>query len=220
MVVVDVNAAAMGRTVARLESRGGGVMGLAADVRLARDCDRVVDSVAGAWGRIDVLVNNAGIGDLSMGTIRTTDERWRDVLEVDLGGPFYMCRAAIRHMTVSGGVIVNVSSVGGVYGGAGASYSAAKAGVIGLTKNIAMQYAGRGIRCNAVCPGTTVTPMVDPEKRDEFDADMMAASIRHFDESIGVLQPEEQAAVILFLSSDDSKGVTGQYLVADGGRFL
>ncbi|MCR4443439.1 MAG: SDR family NAD(P)-dependent oxidoreductase [Peptococcaceae bacterium] len=220
VAVVDVDKAAMEGTVALLKSQGGEAIGLKANICFPEDCERVMEQTAETWGRIDVVVNNAGIGDMFMGTINTSDEHWKRVLEVNLTGTFYICRAAVRHMAGKGGVIVNVSSVGGVYGCAGASYSAAKAGVIGLTKNIAMQYAGRGIRCNAVCPGTTVTPLLALGNRDEFDSDMMKAAGKHFDKTIQPVQPEDQAKVILFFACDESKAITGQCLVSDNGRFL
>ena len=118
-------------------------------------------------------------------------------------------------------MIVNISSVEGVYGSAGVSYSAAKAGVLGLTKNIAIQYAGTGIRCNAICPGTTLTPMImNRENFANADKSMREAAGKHHDLSLPPVQPNEQAKAILFFACDDSSAVNGQYLVVDRGAFL
>lgn len=221
VVAADLDGEAAASTASGLEAQGGRALAVRADISQAVDCRALLSAALSEFGRVDVLVNNAGINDRAMGVIRTGDALWEKVLAVNLTGTFQMCRAGVEAMLPrGGGVIVNVSSVGGVYGCAGSSYSASKAGVIGLTKNIAMQYAGRGIRCNAVCPGSTVTPLLSEGDRDQFDADMMEASGKHFDRTIPPLRPEEQASTILFFACDESRAITGQVLVVDGGRFL
>jgi NAD(P)-dependent dehydrogenase (short-subunit alcohol dehydrogenase family) len=173
------------------------------------------------FGRIDVLVNNAGIVDQHTPVIRATDELWDAVIAVNLTGTFSLCRAALRHMTVAGaGSIVNVSSIAGAYGNGGGAYSASKYGVIGLTKNIAIQYAGTPVRCNAVCPGPTPTALNTPEELERFDAEFMQICARHTDMSVGTSDPLDQAEAILFLAGDSARYVTGQVLVVDRGMCL
>lgn len=221
VIASDINAESMAETVSSIQQKGGKVHSILADISKEVDCHRLISDSVSIFGRVDVLVNNAGVGDQAMGVLRTEDALWQKVVSINLTGTFQMCRSAVEAMLAQGsGVIVNVSSVGGVYGCAGSSYSASKAGIIGLTKNIAMQYAGRGIRCNAVCPGSTLTPLLNADHREAFDMDMMEASGKHFDHTIAPLRPEEQASAILFFASDESKAVTGQTIVVDGGRFL
>ena len=120
-------------------------------------------------------MNNAGISDRHTAAVRTTDELWDEVIAADLTSVFYFCREVLRHMIEAGtGSIVNVGSIGGVYMNAGVAYSAAKAGVNGLTRNLALQYSGTGIRCNWVNPGPTPTELNSPEKLATFDKELQA----------------------------------------------
>jgi NAD(P)-dependent dehydrogenase (short-subunit alcohol dehydrogenase family) len=170
---------------------------------------------------MDILVNNAGISDRHTPTIRQTDPLWDQVIGTDLTSVFYFCREALKYMVqAKEGVIVNLSFIGGVYGNSGASYSAAKAGVIGLTKNIAVQYAGTKIRCNAVCPGPTPTELNTPEQLAKFDQEFMAICARHTDHSVGDSEVIDQANAILFLASGESRCITGQSLTVDRGMCL
>jgi NAD(P)-dependent dehydrogenase (short-subunit alcohol dehydrogenase family) len=118
------------------------------------------------------------------------------------------------------GVIVNVSSICGIYGNAGVPYSAAKAGVNGLTRNIAIQYSGTNIRCNAVCPGPTPTELNTPEQLVKFDQEFMEICERHADNSVGKSEAIDQANAILFLASDEARYITGQLLIVDRGMCL
>jgi NAD(P)-dependent dehydrogenase (short-subunit alcohol dehydrogenase family) len=170
---------------------------------------------------VDILVNNAGIADKHRPTLAVTDEFWDDVMSTDLTSVFHYCREALTVFTEKQrGVIVNVSSIGGVYANAGAAYSAAKAGEIALTRNIALQYAGTQIRCNAIAPGPTPTALNTPEALATFDADFMEICARHSDLSVGVSDARDQANAILFLASDESRCITGQTLVVDRGMCL
>ena len=140
---------------------------------------------------------------------------------MNLTGTFYFCREALRHMVeAQAGSIVNVSSIAGAYGNGGAAYSASKYGVIGLTRNIAIQYAGSAIRCNAVCPGPTPTALNTPEEMERFDTEFMGICARHTDLSVGVSDPLDQAEAILYLAGDAARYVTGQVLVVDRGMCL
>ncbi len=205
----------------KIEKAGGKALVVPGDATKVGDVRNVIEQTIETFGKIDILVNNAGISDRHTATIRVTDQFWDEVVGTDLTSVFYFCREALNHMAPAGeGVIVNVSSIGGVYGNAGASYSAAKAGVIGLTKNIAIQYAGTKIRCNAVCPGPTPTELNTPEQLATFDQEFMEICERHTDHSVGDSEVIDQANAILFLANDESRCITGQSLVVDRGMCL
>jgi NAD(P)-dependent dehydrogenase (short-subunit alcohol dehydrogenase family) len=176
------------------------------------------------FGKIDILVNNAGIGDFHYAITRTSDEMWQEICDVNQTGVFNCCRAALKHMeAVSGGSIVNISSIAGVFGSAGVAYSATKAAIIGITKNIAMQYAGRGIRCNAVCPGPTQWTSLNwpPEETvAKLDQEMREITGNHWNNFTPWTTREDQANAVLFFASDESKCITGQYIVVDNGKTL
>jgi len=206
--------------VSDIEAAGGKAAYIAADLTSPEKCANVVEQVVAKFGRIDVLVNNAGIPDKHMPTTRTTNELWDQVISVDLSGVFYMCRAALKYMEEHRyGSIINISSIG-ARGLAGAAYSSAKAGVIALTHNIAIQFAGKGIRCNATLPGPTPTELNKPESLAAFDAEMRDLTSRHFDLSVPECNSEDQANAILFFASDESKSITGQCLTVDNGATL
>ena len=205
----------------RIEDGGGTALAVPADVTRVDDCRRLCDEAVARFGRIDVLVNNAGIVDQHTPTVRVTDELWDTVMAVNLTGTFYLCREFLLRLREGQTAnIVNVSSIAGVYGNGGAAYSASKYGVIGLTKNIAIQYAGTGVRCNAVCPGPTPTELNTPDKLAQFDAEFTQTCARHTDMTVGESDVSDQAEAILFLASDAARYVTGQVLVVDRGMCL
>lgn len=205
---------------ADIEAAGGRADYLVADLSIRAGCEAAVEFAVATHGRVDVLVNNAGIPDKHMPTTRTSDELWDQVIAVDLTGVFYLCRATLKHMEArSSGSIINISSIG-ARGLAGASYSSAKAGLLSLTRNIAIQFAGKGIRCNATLPGPTPTELNTPEALATFDKEMPGITARHFDLSVPEANTEDQAAAILFFASDESKAVTGQCLTVDNGATL
>jgi NAD(P)-dependent dehydrogenase (short-subunit alcohol dehydrogenase family) len=205
---------------AEIEKAGGKALAVRGDVRVLADVKNVVAQAIATFGRIDILVNNAGILDKHMPTVRTTDELWNDVIATDLTGVFYYCREVLPHMEKAGvGSIVNVASIGGIYMSAGVPYSAAKAGVNGLTRNIALQYAGTGIRCNSVNPGPTPTEANTPEKLAAFDKEFQGICAQH-QFWAGESEVIDQAYAILYFASDESRYVTGQWLVVDRGMNL
>jgi NAD(P)-dependent dehydrogenase (short-subunit alcohol dehydrogenase family) len=206
--------------VERIETAGGRAIAVPADVTSSAAVKSVVDAAITAFGKIDVLVNNAGISDKHTATIRTTDELWDAVIAADLTSVFYFCREVLAHMVEAGsGSIVNVGSIGGVYMNAGVAYSAAKAGVNGLTRNIALQYAGTGIRCNSVNPGPTPTGLNTPEQLAGFDHELQQICADHSC-FVGECEVIDQANAILFLAGDESRYMTGQWLVVDRGMCL
>jgi NAD(P)-dependent dehydrogenase (short-subunit alcohol dehydrogenase family) len=182
------------------------------------------------FGRLDVLVNSAGVLDYNSSVLRTSDELWDRTIAINQSGLFYCCREALLQMEKQGeGAIVNVSSVAGISGNSGAAYSSSKHAVVGLTKNIAIQYTGTGIRCNAICPGPTRTAMTELRedergedglpKDERFDREFALVCQRHVDASVGFLEAADQAKAILFFASDDAKVITGQWIQVDKGFY-
>ena len=199
-------------------AKGGEAYCVSGDVSVREDCDRIISETLEKYGRVDVLVNNAGMGDKQIPITRCSDEWWREICAVNQDSVFYMTRAALVPMEKQGeGSIVNVSSIGGVYANAGIAYSAAKAAVVAITKNVAIQFAGKGIRCNAVCPGPTITPLLSKDARADFDEEFVKICNEHICCSVPKAEAIEQANAILFFASELSKAVTGQALVVDYG---
>lgn len=175
----------------------------------------LIEGVASEFGRLDILVNNAGITRDGL-ILRMSDEDWADVLRVNLTSAFVACRAATRSMMRGKfGRIINIGSVSGIMGNAGqANYAAAKAGLIGLTKSVAREFASKGITANVVAPGfidTDMTGALGPAIRE---AVLPQIPMRRFGSS------EEIAAAVAYLASDDAGYVTGQVLVVDGGMAM
>ena len=199
---------------------GASVITVAADVSRQADCIQVIEQAVKSFDRIDILINNAGVADKHLPITRCSAEWYDEICQIDQASVFYMCKEALKYMEPAGqGSIVNISSIGGVFGNSGIAYSAAKSAVIGMTKNIAIQFAGLGIRCNAVCPGPTPTALNTPDKMATFDpfAGVCAA---HMDMSRPEATALDQAKAILFFASDDSKAVTGQIMIVDNGTTL
>ena len=202
---------------------GGTCLYVPGDVRVTADVENVVAKTMEAFGRIDILVNDAGIPDSHKRVTWLTDEFWDEVHDTDLKGVMRFCRAVLPHMEARNyGSIVNVCSIGGIYYCAGAAYSSAKAGLRGLTVNMAIQYYATGIRVNSVSPGSTLTPLFDPENMKDVDEEMVAITAqRHYqDRTAGMLDPMQQAYAILFLASDEASGINGQDIVVDAGGRL
>ena len=209
------------RVVDEIKAAGGNADYITGDVTKSEDCNKVCDEVAKKYGRIDILVNDAGQPDFNLSAKNLTDEFWHEQIAVNLDGVFYMSRAAVKYMEpAESGAIVNVSSIGGVYHCAGASYSAAKAGVLALTHNMAIQYTGKGIRVNAICPGTTVTPLFEGDFASRQDKEFARITAKVIRMGLEPTQAIDQAKAILFFASDDSRMITGQYLTIDNGMCL
>ena len=172
-----------------------------------------VHEAATAFGGLDVLVNNAGIG--SFGHVdEITPEAWRQTFAVDLDAVFFASRTALPYLRQHGGCIVNTASISGLFGDPGlVAYNVAKAGVVNLTRNMAVDHASDGIRVNCICPGGVATHMLRSHTRDEKIMAEYAALV-----PMGrVGTPEEMAAGIAFLASDDASYITGTALTIDGG---
>jgi NAD(P)-dependent dehydrogenase (short-subunit alcohol dehydrogenase family) len=201
---------------------GEGSFALPLDVTNAEACRGAVDTCHREWGKLDVLVNNAGIG-VGHKFTDIDDESWRRTLDVDLSGPFYLTRAALPLMLErGGGTVIAVASIAGKVGAAYASdYSAAKHGLIGLMRALSAEYARRGVTFNCVCPGYVDTPMTR-----ETVANVIARTGRSQEEALRPLltpqgrlvTPEEVASVCVFLASDAARGINGQAINVDGGQ--
>jgi NAD(P)-dependent dehydrogenase (short-subunit alcohol dehydrogenase family) len=190
------------------------------DITRLDDINRMVDEAASRFGQLDVVCNVAGINDCCYPLDETSDQRWDDVLNVDLKAPFQICRKVIKGMVGRGsGVILNVGSLTAFRGLHGPSYCAAKAGLIGMTLSIAVAYAAKGIRCNVINPGPVSNTQIGENSGDEFHAQghRMALEILRGMPVRQTCEPEEIASVALFLCSEESKHVNGAVVAVDGG---
>jgi NAD(P)-dependent dehydrogenase (short-subunit alcohol dehydrogenase family) len=199
-------------TKAAVESAGRRALAVGTDVSVPDDCRRLVESAIDAFGRVDILVNNAGVGAAAPATREKPDE-FRRVIDINLNGCYWMAQECGRVMR-PGSVIVNISSVLGITtaGLPQAAYTASKAGLIGLTRDLAQQWTGRkGIRVNAIAPGFFRTEMSDQYAEGYIDSQMGRILAGRWGEG------PELAAALVFMVSDAASYVTGQTLVVDGG---
>ena len=215
VIVCDVKQAAVDAAVQQCQAEGATAVGFVMDVTQREMVDAVVAQVKERFGRIDVLVNNAGITQDAR-LQKMTLEQFDKVIDVNLRGVFHCAQAVADTMTAQGsGVILNASSVVGIYGNFGqTNYAATKFGVIGFTKTWAKELGKRGIRSNAVCPGFVATPILK---------DMPEKVIQAMEEKVPMrrlAQPEEIASVYLFLASDDASYINGAVLSVDGGLVI
>ena len=237
VALADVNAEGLAGVAEEVRTAGGDALAVPTDVADSRQVEALFARVIERWGTVDVLSNNAGIGELSPAlraqsedavqamlggaarslgvTSRMDDAEWRRMVEIHLFGTFYCTRAALRTMEErKRGAIVNMASVAGLAGiPAAPHYGAAKAGIIGFTKSVALEVGRAGIRVNAIAPGLIDTPMT-------ADAPPMIRQMVLLRTPLGRTgQPEEIAAVALFLASDESSFLTGQVLSPNGGLY-
>ena len=210
---VDVNASALDEVVARVDELGGRGAARSCDVSSATDCRAAVVACVERFGRIDALVNMAGI--IRMGhTEEFPIEQWQQVLDVNLSGTFYMCQAALPHLLEVGGNIVNAaSSICFRSTPYAAAYAASKGGILALSRMLAVEYGKRGLRANSVAPGSIETAMaVPPGLPEDADFKILQRSMA----LTGPAGPEVIAASIAYLASDDARHVNGEHILVDG----
>jgi NAD(P)-dependent dehydrogenase (short-subunit alcohol dehydrogenase family) len=188
------------------------------ELQESADCDDLVADTVDEFGRIDCLVNSAGI--IIRGSIdELTDDDWRDTLAINLDVPFFLSRAALPYLLQSGGSIVNIASDWGLHGGErAAAYCASKGGLILLTRAMARDHSADGLRVNAVCPGDVDTPMLVQEAVQEGkDLEAYLADAADASPNGRIATPEDVAGLVLFLASDAAGHITGAAIPVDGG---
>jgi 3-oxoacyl-[acyl-carrier protein] reductase len=215
VAICDVNMEAAQKTAGDIETKGRKALALKTNVAVSADVTATVDQVVAAFGKIDFLVNNAGITRDGL-ILRMKDEDWDLVLSINLKGAFLCTKAALKYMTKQrSGSIINIASIVGAMGNAGqANYVASKAGLIGLTKTIAREYANRGITANAVAPGfidTAMTQALSETVRAELAKQIPMGKLG---------TPEDVANAVRFLASPWASYITGQVIHVNGGMYM
>jgi 3-oxoacyl-[acyl-carrier protein] reductase len=215
VVLVSRSAGPLSEVMAQITASGGKASVKPVDVADAAEFAGAIDEIASEHGRLDILVNNAGITRDNL-VLRMTDAEWAEVISTNLTSAFVAIRAAARPMMKGRfGRIVNIASTSGVVGNAGqANYAAAKSGLIGLSKSIARELGGKGITCNVVAPGYIETDMTAALPQDIKDKIQGALAIRR----LGT--PDDIAAAVSYVASDDAGYFTGQTIVVDGGMTM
>ncbi len=215
VLINDVDEESAQRVAAEIEQHGHESLAFVADVTDEAQIERMVQAALDKWGRVDILVNNAGITRDNL-LVRMKEDQWDAVLDVNLKGAFICSKVVARPMMKArGGRIINIASVVGLIGNVGqANYSAAKGGLIALTKTTARELAGRGITCNAVAPGfieTAMTQQLSEEAREALLGQVPLARPG---------TAEDVAAVVAFLASSEAEYITGQVINVDGGMVM
>jgi len=219
VLAVARRAERLNELVEQTSSFEGKVVSYSADITNKDKVEGMIDEAIKLYGKLDILVNNAGIMDDMSGVGDISDEMYDKVFDINVKSTLFAMRKAVKYYEeVGGGVIINIASIGGLHGGiAGATYTASKHAVVGLTKNTAFMYALKNIRCNAICPGGIATEVASGEFMQKINQEGAART------SIGLaLNPRygkssEIASVAVFLASDDSAFINGQCIQVDGG---
>jgi len=218
VAVVDIDGEAVEATLKKLKTLNGQGMAVTADVADNRQVAVAIRRVLDEQGKIDILVNNAGLALMERFVEgEGAEEAWNRVIDVNLKGTMFFCHAVLRDMIKRNyGKVINISSDAARTGGSGmVVYSAAKAGVVGFTKALALEMARYKINVNCICPGFTETPMLD-KSSEEAPTRLIEAHTRQIPwKALG--KPDDIAAAVLFLASDDARYITGQTLSVNGG---
>lgn len=216
VLACDINAALLNEQMQRLAGEGLKVTARVVDVTDSAACNAAVAAAVEAFGKLDVLCNIAGTLMIRNFT-EITDAEWHSQMAINVNGMFYFCRAAMPHLLKTRGNIVNAASVAGLVGVPyGAVYSATKGAVLMFTKALAVEFASQGVRVNAICPGSTITPLVSdfiPPENADFNliGRLVPLTPEH-------AQPSQMAATIAFMASDEAPFMTGSGVVVDGAQ--
>lgn len=205
-----------------IEKAGGQALSVPGDVTDLDDCRNVFGKTIKEFGQVDILVNNAGMSNMYF-IDHTTDEEWNKVVALNQTSLFYYCREALKYMKPRGtGNIINISSVNALRPVAGFAYSVSKYAVVGITKSIAYEYAGTGIRCNCLCPGVINTEMTSAvlEEGKNIDEELMALLPKRLDMTVPFSEAIEIANNVLYLASDLSVSLNGAVISADKGHYI
>lgn len=204
----------------QIQDDGGEVLAVQTDISKKEDVANLFKTAIDKFGKVDAVVNNAGVLEGKLLAIDKFDDDELDkILNINTKGTLYCMREATKVLP-SGGSIVNVASVAGVMGNGGAAYVSSKAAILGATRHTAMTFASKKIRCNAICPGSIITPMTMSLGTDSLDPDIKDAMVRHNDMTVDICRAEDVANIILFFVSDESRAITGQNIVCDFGSTL
>lgn len=217
IVIADFNEEALNSTVDMLKGQGVQAVGVKVNVAVEEDIQRMIDDSVAAFGRIDILVNCAGVLDKMQAAHNVEDDVWQRVMDINVGGVMRSTRKVLPLFQAQGsGVIVNLSSIAGLTGGRGGfTYTAAKHAVTGMTKNIASHYGPQGIRCNAIAPAQVETGLVS--SMEGMDMEGIKYATRGVNMMPRAGKPEEIADIALFLASNESSYVNGVIMAADAG---
>lgn len=222
VMAVDYHLEAAEETKRMINQEGGECITFKADVSKASDCQNMVETCVQTFGRIDILHNNVGMGGYG-GPVETSEEIWDKTMAVNLKSMFLTCKYVLPYMEKQGsGVIINISSLSAIrcQPAPAIAYSCSKAGVIALTREVAIQYAAKGIRVNAILPGLMKTPMVEfynPQAYGDGDVELMWRRRDAMCPTGKQGEPWDVAHAALFLASDEAKYITGTTLLVDGG---
>lgn len=214
VMVADVSDTHGQETVDMIAANGGKAAFFHADTSKPEDSEALVNATVKTFGKLDIAFNNAGIGGEAALTGDYSLDSWKKVLSINLDGVFYGCKYQLLAMQQNkGGVIVNMASVHGLVAAPlSSAYTTSKHGIVGLSKNIAAEYGTQNIRCNSVCPGYIMTPLLEAHGNEEMFKQLAA---KHPMGRLG--KPEEVAELVVFLSSDRASFITGGYYLVDGG---
>ncbi len=222
VVIASLNASAKDRIAKTLKQMGADFMMVPTDISKEDEVKKCFDKTMKKYKRVDIVINNAGVLEKGLLPIDKFDvSAWEWVTRINTFGTMICMKYATNIMQKQGkGSIVNISSIAGAKGFGGSVYCSTKAAILGVTRNTAMRFAGSNIRCNAICPGSVLTPMTTTPKPEDYDVDMFTAMSKYGNLDVGISMPIDVANAALFLASDESSAITGQEIIIDKGYSL